>query len=51
MFNWTNSSNRFKIEAGLREGDQQKYERYIKDKIPVDIINAYHLGAVAEYER
>ncbi|XP_058250657.1 uncharacterized protein LOC131355984 isoform X1 [Hemibagrus wyckioides] len=50
MFNWTNSSNRFKIEAGLREGDQQKYERYIKDKIPVDIINAYHLGEVAEYE-
>ncbi|KAK3546545.1 hypothetical protein QTP70_026927 [Hemibagrus guttatus] len=50
MFNLTNSSNKFKIEAGLREGDKQKYERYIKDKAPEDIINAYHLGEVAEYE-
>ncbi|XP_060731334.1 uncharacterized protein LOC132849138 isoform X1 [Tachysurus vachellii] len=50
MFNRTNSSNKFKIEAGLREGDQEKFERFTKDKTPEDIINAYHLGKVAEYE-
>ncbi|GAA6081740.1 uncharacterized protein LOC113657104 isoform X1 [Tachysurus ichikawai] len=50
MFNKTNSSNKFKIEAGIREGDQEKYERFTKDMTPEDIINAYHLGKVAVYE-
>ncbi|KAK2859990.1 hypothetical protein Q7C36_004156, partial [Tachysurus vachellii] len=50
MFNRTNSSNKFKIEAGIRKGDLEKFERFIKDMTPEDIINAYHLGKVAEYE-
>ncbi|KAK2859991.1 hypothetical protein Q7C36_004157 [Tachysurus vachellii] len=52
MFNRTNSSNKFKIEAGIRKGDQEKFERFIKENkmTAEDIINAYHLGKVAEYE-
>ncbi|XP_047670457.1 uncharacterized protein LOC113635009 [Tachysurus fulvidraco] len=50
MFNRTNSSNKFKIEAGIRKGDQKKFERFIEGMTPEEIINAYHLGKVAEYK-
>lgn len=51
MFNRTNSSNKFKIEAGVREGDREKFEEYKINKTPEDIIKDYNLGKVAEYKR
>ncbi|XP_053485948.1 uncharacterized protein LOC128610571 isoform X2 [Ictalurus furcatus] len=51
MFNRTNSSNKFKIEAGLRQGDREKFVGYITGKTPEDIIKDYNLGKVAEYKR
>ncbi|KAF5889868.1 uncharacterized protein DAT39_020426 [Clarias magur] len=47
---FTNKSNKFKIEAGIREGDTEKFENEIKNMTPEEIISAYKLGEVADYE-
>ncbi|XP_036452822.1 uncharacterized protein LOC118826037 [Colossoma macropomum] len=51
MFNQTSSCNKFKIEGGLRKGDEEKYKNYIKNKRPQQIINECKLGNVGEYKQ
>ncbi|KAF5896891.1 uncharacterized protein DAT39_013401, partial [Clarias magur] len=50
MFNWTTNGNKFKIEAGVREGDRECFENKVKNMTSVEIIDAYMLGEVGEYE-
>ncbi|KAL7875433.1 hypothetical protein AOLI_G00103960 [Acnodon oligacanthus] len=50
VFDQKNSFNKFKIEGGVREGDEDKYKDYIKNKEPQEIINEYKLGEAGEYK-
>lgn len=49
-FDYTNTSNKFRIEAGIREGDEEKFKEYKqKNKNEDNIIEAYKLGEAGEY--
>ncbi|KAL6491308.1 hypothetical protein MHYP_G00016530 [Metynnis hypsauchen] len=50
MFNQTSSCNKFKIEGGFKLGDATKYQVYIKNKKPQQIISEYNLGEAGQYE-
>ncbi|XP_058251201.1 uncharacterized protein LOC131356316 [Hemibagrus wyckioides] len=52
-FNYTNSSNQFKIEAGIRKGDKEKFIEYKKkNKNDEDkIIEECQLGEAGEYRK
>ncbi|XP_060731332.1 uncharacterized protein LOC132849137 isoform X2 [Tachysurus vachellii] len=48
-FDRTNSSNKFKIEAGLKEEDEKAYKAYKENKDEITIIDEYKLGEVDTY--
>ncbi|XP_053089562.1 uncharacterized protein LOC113524094 isoform X2 [Pangasianodon hypophthalmus] len=50
MFNYTNHSNKFKIEAGATEEQKKAFSEYIKGKNKQDIINDYKLGEAGTYK-
>lgn len=50
IFNMTNNSNKFKIQAGVRECDMEQYIKYTKDKTPKQIIDEYKLGKVGDHK-
>ncbi|MCJ8731135.1 hypothetical protein PDJAM_G00195870 [Pangasius djambal] len=50
IFNMTNSSNKYKIQAGVRECDLEQYTKYTKNKTPKQIIEEYKLGKVGDHK-
>ncbi|XP_053485952.1 uncharacterized protein LOC128610573 [Ictalurus furcatus] len=50
IFNMTDNSNKFKIQAGVRECDMEQYIKYTKDKTPKQIIDEYKLGKVGDHK-
>lgn len=51
IFNRTNSSNKFKIEAGINEQQEQQFRAYISGKTSQEIIKNYRLGEAGTYKR
>lgn len=51
MFNHTNSSNKFKIEGGVKNEYEEKFYEKFKEKGIEDIIKEYRLGEAGTYER
>ncbi|MCJ8731143.1 hypothetical protein PDJAM_G00195850 [Pangasius djambal] len=50
MFNYTNRSNKFKIEAGANEEQKKAFSEYAKGKNIQHIINYYRLGDAGTYK-
>ncbi|KAF7706858.1 hypothetical protein HF521_020112 [Silurus meridionalis] len=50
MFNQTNSSNKFRIEAGATKKQVEQYKEYIRNKNKEDVVKDYNLGEAGTYE-